>query len=146
MMNKDRVFLDVRAADKADALAVIAKLAQTCGAVKDEDGYREALIKRESEFCTSMENGIAIPHGVVKDAEDSAILYVRFREEIEWDEEEHEMVKVAIALVVPETKKGNEHLDVLASLARRLMHEEFVEKLLSCDDPEEISEILGAKS
>ncbi len=145
-MNEDRVFMDVDAASKTEALARIAELARKCGAVTDEKGYYQALVRREEEFCTSMENGIAIPHGVVTDVEDSAILYIRFRNEIEWDEEEHEMVKVAIALVVPEKNKGNAHLDVLAGLARRLMHEEFVEKILNCGNPQEIAELLGAES
>lgn len=146
MINENRVFMDVTAADKAEALKKISELARACGAVTDDQAYCQALEKREDEFCTSMGNGIAIPHGVVKDVEDSAILYVRFQQEIEWDAEEHEMAKVAIALVVPEEKKGNAHLEILAGLARRLMHEDFVEKLLHCDDPKEIAEMLGAES
>lgn len=141
MISDKTVFLDVDAADKVSAFQKIASFAQEAGAVPDKEAYFAALMKREDEMATNMGGGIAIPHGVVSGITDSSIIYVKFRNPIDWSEDE-EKVKIAIALVVPESKDGNAHLKVLSNLARKLMHEDFAEKLKASNDVNEIAEML----
>ena len=47
-------------------------------------------------------------------------------------------VKVAIALIMPDGDEDNTHLTILAKLARKLVHQEFMDNLLNMEDKVEL--------
>ena len=47
-------------------------------------------------------------------------------------------VRVAIALIMPAGDENNTHLQVLAKLSRKLVHQEFMEMLLKIEDKKEL--------
>jgi mannitol/fructose-specific phosphotransferase system IIA component (Ntr-type) len=51
-----------------------------------------------------------------------------------------------LLLAIRQSDQAGRHLKVLAQLARKLMHEEFRERLMQADDEQAICRILGAKA
>ena len=66
------ILVPMEAADKWQAISVMAKAAVAAGALAGEllEGVESALVERETSMTTGMEHGIAIPHAAVDRIED----------------------------------------------------------------------------
>ena len=64
LLKKEAVKLNTSASDKNDAIDQLIELHYTAGNVTDKAVFKKAILAREEEGTTGMENGIAIPHAV----------------------------------------------------------------------------------
>ena len=62
LLIKERINLDVKSTEKEDVIRELAKLHEATGVLEDYEGYVEALLAREAQSSTALEEGIAIPH------------------------------------------------------------------------------------
>lgn len=102
--------------------------------------YVDAMIEREKTFSTYMGGGLALPHGVLeakKAVKCSGISVMTFPEGIDWDGNEAHMV-IAVAGV------GDEHLEILAQVAEKMVDEESAAQLMN-GDVDTIYKILTGK-
>lgn len=102
--------------------------------------YVDAMIEREKTFSTFMGSGLALPHGVEaakKEVKASGIAVMTFPKGIDWDGNEVHVV-IGIAGV------GDEHLDILAVVADKMMDESAAEKLAT-GDADTVYNILAGK-
>ena len=67
---------------------------------------------------------------------------VTLREGVDWKAIDGQPVRTVILLVIREAEQTATHMRVLASLARRLMHEEFRTELEREQDPEKLCALL----
>lgn len=91
--------------------------------------YVEAMLEREKSFSTFMGNGLALPHGVEsakKDIKASGIAVMIFPEGTQWGNEKVNIV-IGIAGV------GEEHLQILAVIADKMLVPEAAERLVKGD-------------
>lgn len=140
------VFTDQTLADRDGALDFIAQRAVELGLAHDADELKEALLRREVEGTTGMMDGFAIPHAKAEAIERVSVLVVKDADGIEgWDTMDELPVHVAIALLVPVSHGAAAHLRLLSKLADALMDEGFRASVKSCDDPEEIATLVGAR-
>ena len=72
----------------------------------------------------------------------ASLAFARLKKEIQWSDEEK--VKYVFLIAVPETEAGNTHLQILAQISRKIMREEFREKLKSSLGIDEILEVITA--
>lgn len=145
VLNKNYMMLDVVASNKLEVLRKIADFAFEQGVVDNADAYYKGLIEREQEVTTGFGDGIAIPHARIKEVIKGALFVAKLREEVEWEALDDKPVQMALAIAMPEDDNANSHLKLLASLSRKLMHKEFVDKLLLSNDKNELYEILGGE-
>lgn len=99
--------------------------------------YVDAMVKREETFSTFMGNELALPHGVEeakKEVKASGIAVMVFPEGTDWD---GELVKVVVGIA----GVGEEHLQILSSIAELVLEEGSMEQLIS-GSAEEIYEML----
>ena len=61
---------------------------------------------------------------------------------MEWESFDGKPVQIMIALIVPKENYGNEHIQILASLSRMLMKQDFRRKLTESDSAEEIFDVI----
>ena len=90
------------------------------------------MIKRELSFPTNIGNGIALPHGVEeakKEIKHSGIAVMVFPEGTDWGTEK-------VNLVIGIAGAGEDHLEILATIAEKMATPEAVEELIkgSADD------------
>lgn len=141
ILDEKLVFLDVEASSKDEALKMVAKCAFENGRVSSEEEFYKAVKEREDLTSTGFTDGIAIPHGKSSSVKNASVLFLRFKEGIDWDSMDGKPTNVAIALAIPDDG-ANLHLKILSSIARSLMDEEFKNALLAANEASEIVSVL----
>lgn len=91
---------------------------------------------------TALGHGVAIPHGRIPKLEDTHIAVLRLVTPIAFDAPDGENVRLLVCLLVPESAT-QEHLDLLALIAKKLSNEETRRKLFNVETTEEVLSILS---
>lgn len=145
---EDLVCLDLKANDKYGAINKLAKLLDDSNRLVDYTAYVNSVIEREELTSTGIGFKIAIPHGKCAEVKKTSIAFGRIEEGLDWGSLDNEKVHLVILLAIPcgcdGVGDGQEHLKILASLSRKLIHEDFRNTLFSCQNPKEISELLNS--
>ena len=139
ILSADRVALNVRAADKFEAIRRAGELLVTSGCVLPP--YVEGMLARERSMSTSLGNGVAIPHGIYENRDHilkTGLSVLQLSEPIDWDGEEKVFLVVGIAA------SSDEHVGVLANLAEVVEDEAKLGELRSTADPDVVVKHLGA--
>ncbi len=120
---------------KEDIFKFIAKEIKGENNLVKEEEIVEGFLNREEQSSTGFENGFAIPHTKVKGLRESNLFIIRDLS-LDWPSMDGKKTEVAIAIVVGKGK-GDEHLKILSTLARKLMNEDF-QKLIKYASRDEI--------
>lgn len=125
---RDHVLGTIEVASQADVFAALAAKAVELGAAKDVDAIVADYEEREREATTGFGGGVAIPHSKTDNVSDATLLFARLSRPVEWHALDDAPVSTVISILAP-TSGADVHLQLLAKLARRLMHADFVEVL-----------------
>ncbi|BAW08675.1 PTS fructose transporter subunit IIC [Nocardia seriolae] len=131
------------ATDKQSAIREMAALLARSGKVTDPDELLAAALRREAEGVTGLGDEIAIPHAKTDAVTAPVVAFARAPQGIDWDSPDGNAAKLVFMIAVPLAAAGDEHLRILALLARKLMDPAFRERLLAAPDRAAILEILG---
>lgn len=142
VIKESYVFTGMDFAGKEEALRTIAEKAVELGLCRDVEETYQGFQERESQGPTGMEEGFAIPHTRCEAVLHTGIIVMKSGNELEWESFDGKPVHIMIALIVPKENYGNEHIQILASLSRMLMKQDFRQKLKESDSPHEIYEVI----
>ncbi|MBL1120381.1 PTS sugar transporter subunit IIA [Streptomyces sp. 110] len=132
------------AADGKDAaIREMAELLAATGKVTDAEELVRAAFAREDQGTTGLGEEIAIPHAKTDAVTAPVVGFARSPEGIEWGAPDGTKARLVFMIAVPEADAGDEHLRILALLSRKLMAEEFRERLLEAGDVGAILGVLG---
>lgn len=137
VLAKDNILTGLKTESKDDAILRAGHLLEQKGYVRK--GYAEAMLKRENESTTYMGMGIAIPHGTdeaKKDIIRSGIVILQYPEGVDFGDEK-------AYLIAGIAGKGDEHIEILASLGETFEDEDKLKALMSAEDPNIIYNILN---
>jgi PTS system mannitol-specific IIA component/phosphocarrier protein FPr len=138
LLPAEGIRLGLTATDRFDAVRLSGQVLVDIGAV--EPAYVEAMLERERGISTSLGEGFAIPHGTEESRKyirETMLSFLQFPAGVPWDDDEV-IVCVGIAAV------GDEHVGVLANLARVLSVPEQAARLRSAERIEDVLALLGA--
>lgn len=138
LLMKQNIRLTCARAQKEEVIKEVGKMLCDSGYVNE--GYIDAMLKRELTFATNVGNGIAFPHGVEeakKEIINSGIAVMVFPEGTDWGGSDVKLV-IGIAGV------GEEHLTILGNIAEKMATPEDVENLVNGTE-EEIYNILTGR-
>lgn len=133
VFNKEHIAFDATAKTQDEAFHAIAKLVHTAGFVEEEHLFYKGLCEREEESTTGFTDGIAIPHSKCDTVKKPGVFLIKFANPIEWNSLDGELIRVAIALTIP-NNGGENHLRILSKIARKMIHEEFRTALKSTNE------------
>jgi fructose PTS system EIIA component len=142
LITKELIALDLDISSKEEVIKEMAKLIEAQGKLNDYDAYIKQVFAREDDFPTSIGFEVAIPHGKTNSVKCASLAFARLKNEIQWSEEEK--VKYVFLIAVPETEAGDTHLQILAQLSRKIMREEYREKLKTSLKVDELLELFTA--
>lgn len=116
---------------------------EACGQLLLKQGYIEApyiagMHQREQMFTTYIGNGVAIPHGenAVKDhVLHSGIVLFQYPEGVDFGDSRMAYLVIGIA------GKGNEHIELLSTIAEVIEDAQALENILSADQAKTVLEI-----
>jgi multiphosphoryl transfer protein len=137
-LDVDNVSLGEAIASKEEAIRRVAGLLAAAGHV--DPGYAESMLGREKVANTYLGEGIAIPHGLLKDRDlirRTGIAVVQVPGGLEWNPGEEVRLVIGIAAA------SDEHLQILANLTRILADEDEILRLATTTDPAVVVERLS---
>lgn len=138
VLSTGSIVLGGGASSMTEAIEEAGQLLVRTGAV--EPAYVEAMHERETSVSTFMGNGLAIPHGTneAKGAiRRTAVSFVRYDEPVDWKGK-------PATFVVGVAGAGDEHLAILAKLAKIFSDKAQVARLEAATSAEEVQEILSS--
>jgi PTS system fructose-specific IIC component len=142
-VSADTISLSLDASDKRGAIDELADLLDRSGCVADRDGLVQAVLAREEQMSTGLGNELAIPHGKTDAMRQAAVAFSRQADGIDWGSLDGSAAKLFFLIAVPTSAAGNEHLEILAMLSRRLMNADWRARLQAGGSKDEILSILG---
>lgn len=107
----------------------------------DAQQILRVLLERESLGSTGIGEGVAIPHGKMKDLKDFFILFGRSREGVDFQSLDNKPAHLFFLLLAPEDS-ATIHLKVLARISRLLMDGGFRKRLMEASSASEIYSII----
>ena len=134
-MDKNRIFLDLQAHSKEEAITEIVRLMKESLGILDESYLLEELFSRESRGGTSLGNGVAIPHARVKSLDRIVIAMARLTDGVSFCAEDRQPVRIIFILITP-LEKLSDYLKVLAALSKFLKDKKLLKSLFAADSVE----------
>ena len=142
IISPDRVVSNVQATSKKNAFETISDMIASNAEVSmGANDIFDSLIARERLGTTAIGHGIAIPHGRIKESTKTIGAFIQLSEGVDFDAMDDEAVKLMFAVLVPENT-NDEHLQLLARLAKMFKNTELREKLLAAPDNKTLYDLL----
>ncbi|MEY4990084.1 MAG: hypothetical protein RIS08_310 [Actinomycetota bacterium] len=136
----DIVIVEIDAQTKEQAVRQLAEKLLAAGRLTALDEYLAAVAAREEHFPTGIEGGVAIPHAQSDLVTIPSVAVATTSKGIDFGADDG--ASHLIFLIAAPASGENTHLEILGSLARKIMHEEFRDRLRAETDGAKIAEIV----
>ncbi|MBL1229803.1 PTS sugar transporter subunit IIA [Enterococcus sp. BWB1-3] len=143
VINTELVDLSVEGLSRNEIIRHLANKIDLDDRINNFEGYFDSVIEREELTSTGIGFGIAIPHGKCSHVKATTVAFGRLKNEVDWNSLDGKNVTIVFLLAVPEECKGDQHLRMIAGLSRKLIHDEFRNKLETAEDKQEIVELIN---
>ncbi|SER35993.1 PTS system, fructose-specific IIC component [Gracilibacillus ureilyticus] len=110
--------------------------------ISSKEDFKQAILNREKESSTGIGMNIAIPHGKSDAVKVPRVVFGLRRNGVDWYSVDDSLAKMVFMIAVPKEAQGDAHLKILQLLSRKLMDDEFRERLLNVQSDEEAYELL----
>lgn len=141
LLPPELVSLEEPPAEKNACIEHLLDMAVEAGRVEDREAALKALLAREEETTTGVGLGIGIPHAQTDAVTRPTVVFARSERGVDFDAMDDEPATLIFMLLVPEGG-SEEHLGMLSSLSRALMHEDVRDSLHEAESPEAVRETL----
>ena len=125
LLDIKRIKLKQNYKTKADILDALIELHSQYGYVTDKRVFRDAIIERESQISTAIENGVMIPHAISSSVSKASLAIISLENAIDCNSFDGKKSDLFIMIAVPD-KTDNEHLKILQKLMGLLIHQDFL--------------------
>lgn len=143
MLTKDCIKLDLEGKTKSEIIDEMVDVLYSAGKLNDKEEYKKAILAREAQSSTGLEEGIAIPHAKTSAVKIPSIAFGLSKEGVDYNSLDGEPSKIFFMIAAP-ANASDTHIEVLSKLTTILLEDEVREKLLSAKTPEDVLNILGA--
>ena len=140
LITEDLVILDLEAPDRHAATRALGERLAAAGRVTDLEAFLGDVRKREEQMATGLPGGIGIPHARSAAVTEPTLGFARSSSGVDFGAEDGPAH--LIFLIAAPAEGGDEHLKILAALARRLMRPAFRQSLLEAVQPVDVVDIV----
>jgi PTS system nitrogen regulatory IIA component len=141
ILDKEFVIAELGARDKKSVLEELVSIMVEHGRLRDKEKTVEVLLEGERLGSTGIGDGIAIPHGKLKEIKSIICSFGRTRAGIDFQSIDEKPTYLFFLLLAPEDS-ASEHLQALARLSRLLKDDRTRKRLLEADSKEDIYRII----
>lgn len=142
LLSEETIFLPLEVGTKEEVIAKMTEGLKLSGSVRDGEQYVSDVLEREATGSTGIGFGVAIPHGKSAGVVKPGLAVARMAGPTDWDSLDETPVSIVFLIAVPKENVGNEHLQILVALSRKLIHDDFRQSLLDAGSKQEIIDIL----
>ncbi len=132
LLRPEAVLSGLKAASKKQLLQILSEKASQLTGISERDVF-DTVMQRERLGSTGTGNGIAIPHGKLKDVKSITGIFARLEKPVDFESFDDEPVDIVFLLLAPE-HAGADHLKALSRIARILRDPDMVAKLRGTPD------------
>ncbi|MCT1604682.1 PTS sugar transporter subunit IIA [Dermacoccus nishinomiyaensis] len=140
LITQNQVVLDLQATERTDAIRELAATLAADGRVSDTEAFVADVLARETQMATGLPGGIGIPHARSAAVTQPSLVFARSANGVDWGAEDGP-ADIIFMIAAPDGG-GEEHLAILAKLARKLMRASFKDALRAAQTPAEVVEIV----
>ncbi len=141
LLKPEYVLLDLDAGSKDALFEEIAR--HIAPALQlDPKLIEKSLVIREKLGSTGLGQGVAIPHGRIKQLKQAAGIFIRTRDAVPFGAPDNEPVRLLFVLLVPE-HATDLHLQILSELAQLFGDRTLRERLLQTSSADEAFQLLA---
>ncbi len=141
LIQEDRILLDDHATSKKKVLEELARLLAVEGKPPGAELIYEKLLERERLGSTGMSHGVALPHARIRGLKRPRGAFLRLARPVDFDALDGGPVDLVFGLLVPE-EATEEHLALLAELARLFADEAACDRFRRVQDPAGVLRLL----
>lgn len=142
LLNPAAIVADLKASDKMTALEELADAVVDVESGLDRKEVLRVLQERERLGSTGIGEGVAIPHGKLKEIDRLLISFGRSTSGVEFDSMDGKPAKLFFLLLAPEESVGI-HLKTLARISKLLKSPGVRRRLLDAAGKEDIYRVIG---
>ncbi|SFR07970.1 PTS sugar transporter subunit IIA [Desulfoscipio geothermicus] len=142
IIEKEIIQLSLAVQTKEECIARMTEQMVKAGAISNKEAFMQTVLEREQKGTTGVGFEVAIPHGKSAGVARPALGFAKLAHPIDWQSLDEEPVSMVFLIAVPAEQAGNEHLRILAAIARKLMHEEYRNQLREAGSPEDVMRVL----
>ncbi|MBM7587674.1 PTS system fructose-specific IIC component [Bacillus pakistanensis] len=133
---------DLQGSTRDDVIDEMIGMLDHEGALNSKAEFKQAIIHRENESSTGIGMNIAIPHGKSDAVKKPRVVFGIKKDGVDWKSLDGTDAKLIFMIAVPKESVGDAHLKILQMLSRKLMDDDFREKLLAVNTKEEAYSLL----
>jgi len=141
LLKEEQISLDDHATSKKKVLERLATLLTTEGKPPASEQIYEKLLERERLGSTGMSHGVALPHARIRGLARPRGAFLRLDQAIDFDALDDGPVDLVFGLLVP-GDATEEHLALLAELARLFADEQFCTRIRNARNAAEVLHLL----
>lgn len=141
ILHRECIISNLRSHGKREVLEELTEALLQYKASLNKAALVEVLLERERLGSTGIGDGIAIPHGKVRELDELILSFGRSLEGIDFDSMDGRPSHLFFLLVAPENSAGV-HLRALAKISRLLKSAQFRKKLMDAHTTDEIFHII----
>jgi PTS system nitrogen regulatory IIA component len=141
ILKPELIIPDLKAQDKKGVLEEFAQIVTQQEPSLSKGSLLQVLLEREKLGSTGIGDGIALPHGKLKELDHLCISFGRSTEGLDFDSIDEKPAYVFFLLLAPENSAGV-HLKALAKISRMLKDGNFRRRLMDAQSGQEIYEMI----
>ena len=141
ILKPELVVPDLNAQDKKGVLEELAQIITQQEPSLSKGSLLQVLLERERLGSTGIGDGIALPHGKLKELDHLCICFGRSTKGLDFDSIDEKPAYVFFLLLAPENSAGV-HLKALAKISRMLKDGNFRRRLMGAQSSQEIYEMI----
>lgn len=142
ILDKDSIIEKLTSRDKKGVLEELVSVLAEHGKLADKEKTVQVLLERERLGSTGIGDGIAIPHGKLKEIHNITCSFGRKKEGVDFQSLDEKPSRLFFLLLAPEDSAG-EHLQALARLSRILKEAPFRKRLLKASSRAELYRLIA---
>ena len=142
VLTSDSIFTQAEITSKKRLLEYIAEKAAEELEIAQAVIFNQ-LLERERLGSTGLGKGFAVPHARLENLTQTHFCFFKLETPINYDAIDREPVDLIFVVLIPEAAT-EEHLKILASLARIFSQQDICEKIRQTDNPDTIMDIIAA--
>ena len=142
ILHEDSIIGKLASRDKKGVLEELVSVLVEHGRLKSKENPVQVLLERERLGSTGIGDGIAIPHGKLKDIKGIICSFGRTREGIDFQSIDEKPSHLFFLLFAPQESAG-EHLQALARLSRILKDGQLRKRLMEAASKNEIYRLIA---
>ncbi len=142
IIDKRCVSLSLNSNSKSDVIDELASMLIEADYITEKRGFIDSIMERETHSTTGIGSGIAIPHAKCDFVKETTIAFGLSKAGIDFESLDDENAHLFF-MIAAKSDAENEHLKILSLLARKLIEDDFREKVLNVTSEEQLFELLG---